>query len=120
MEEGLTVAQQLEQLLTAPPLKPSQELVDILAAYRRSGRAPLWTSLTTLLGKYQAVAVDYEIKEIAKRKFCKQEKFLNVIERASEVEVGALSEDVRSILHNWQELRGRFDRLVGLQLEELS
>lgn len=63
IDEELTVAQQLEQLTQGPPLRPSQELLDILAEY--SNFAPgkqtsfVWPALGPLLEKYQGVAVDF-------------------------------------------------------------
>jgi hypothetical protein len=93
MQEELTVAQQLDALLTGPTLRPTQELVDILAAYKPITAQPLvWSNLKTLIERYQGVVIDFEIREIAKRKFCKQEKFLSIVERAVEVDFAALSE----------------------------
>ena len=87
MQEELTVGQELEALLQGPQLRPSQELVDILSAYRPvPGQSLVWPALATLLGRYQGVAVDFQIRELAKRKFCRQEKFLSIVERASGID----------------------------------
>lgn len=50
MQEELTVSQQLEALIAGPTLKPSQELVDILASYQPTSDHPLvWHPLKALV-----------------------------------------------------------------------
>lgn len=93
----------------------------MLAAYRPvTGQSLVWAALGPLLERYQAVALDFEVREIAKRKFCKQEKFLAIVERAGGIDVTAISEEVRGILQVWREIRSNYDTVTGLSLEDLA
>ena len=84
IEEEMTVQQKIDLPLAFNALKPNQELIDIISTYKTSSSTPIWKNIDQLLSKYQNIAIEFEIKEIIKRRYCKQEKFTAIIERARE------------------------------------
>ena len=56
LEEDTGVPQQLQQLVDAPPLRPSLELTHILEQYTHSA-TPVWPQTTVALQKAQHVSI---------------------------------------------------------------
>lgn len=98
MEEELTIQQKIDNLLLCESLRASQELIDILNSYNPSSNIRIWKNINEIAQKCQATAIEFEIKEVIKRRYCKQEKFLSIMQRAFDYNFSSNFEDVTKIL----------------------
>ena len=119
LEEESTVDQKIADLMACASLKPSQELTDIVNSYRPASAVPVWKNVNKIAEKCQTVAVEFEIKEVLKRRSCKQEKFLNLMRRASEFINSGISEDIQNLIRSWGCIRSKYEEITGKSLEEV-
>jgi hypothetical protein len=78
----VSVAQQIDLILAAS-VKPNQELVDIVNSFHPSP-ITIWKPIDAIISKYQIIAIEFEIKEIIKRKHSKQDKFTALLNKVKQ------------------------------------
>ena len=74
----LSLADQINQLLSWEDIKVSQELVDIVNTYQPQ-KDPIWAATSKLIKHLKTITLEYEVKEIFKRKVVKQEKLIQLV-----------------------------------------
>lgn len=88
----MTVAEQIEQLIAWTAIKPSEELIEIIDSYCPATTKPIWERSSILIRQVRSIVLEFEVKEVIKRKNVKQEKLMQLMQSAKEADFEIHSE----------------------------
>jgi hypothetical protein len=114
--EDKNVGEIIEVLLGWTNAKASQELIEIVQSYRPVTEEPVWKGLSQLITQLNATALEFEVKDILKRKTVKQERLLSLPVTQEQLSQEIYSEEVVIFLKQCLSLRGKVDKSLNVTL----
>lgn len=112
------MGEKIELLLNAV-VKPNQELIDIVNSYTPN-HITVWKPIDEIIAKYQRIAIEFEVKELIKRKHSKQDRFTALLQRVDKYYHSNQNTEIDHFINTWKNIQSNFNTVLHTPLDTLN